>query len=236
MNEGGAASEQRLFDLIRQYHDSLRAELGDEGYEVLRARVEAYAETPREDEGAARQALKGVRLALIDFLPADHPVRQALNTKRLAPGRTTAPNPALAAELLTTLQDRAAPTGPENATPPDTATIIAEARHRLLQAPSLSAEEVRTQFGGAPPPGLIRLMDPQRGACYPAFQFTTTEGVPHEVVLEVNRLLLSDIDPWGAADWWLSGNLWLGGQPAALIGELADSRLVGAATALVEGI
>ncbi|MER7968447.1 hypothetical protein ABTX35_05450 [Streptomyces sp. NPDC096080] len=236
MNESSAASPNRLFELIKQYRDSLPSDLGDEGYKLLGARVRAYAEAPRQDRRAVRRALQGVRLVLIELLPAEHPVRQALDTTRLATGQTTAPDPGKAAELLGMFPDLAAPAGPGGATAPDTATIIAEARHRLLQAPSLSAEEVRAQSGRVPLPGLIRLMDPQRGARYPAFQFTATEGTPHEVVLKVNRLLFSDIDPWGAADWWLSGNLWLGGQPASLIGEVADSRLVRAATALLEGI
>ncbi|MFF3098226.1 hypothetical protein [Streptomyces cyaneofuscatus] len=235
MNEGGAASHDRLFDLISQYRDTLRADLGEDAWEQLNMKLQAYVDGAAEDRKVAQRALRGMQTALIR-LPIEHPLRQALDTTRLATGQVTAPNPGKAAQLLAMLADLAAPTGPGNATAPDTATIIAEAQHRLLQAPALSAEEVRTQFGGAPPPGLIRLMDPQRGARYPAFQFTATEGAPHGVVLEVNRLLLSDIDPWGAADWWLSGNVWLGGQPAALIGELADSRLVGAATALVEGI
>ncbi|MGN5376548.1 hypothetical protein ACQ4WX_00180 [Streptomyces lasalocidi] len=51
----------------------------------------------------------------------------------------------------------------------------------------------------------------------------------------VNRLLLAQEDPWGAADWWLSGNLWLGGRPAALLGRLPDDLLVGAASAMLEG-
>lgn len=49
-------------------------------------------------------------------------------------------------------------------------------------------------------------------------------------------MLLADADPWGAADWWLSGNAWLGGgPPAALLGIRPDRELVGAAVALVEG-
>ncbi|MER7654059.1 hypothetical protein ABTY64_00970, partial [Streptomyces albidoflavus] len=81
----------------------------------------------------------------------------------------------------------------------------------------------------------IRLPDPVGGDRYPEFQFPEGGGSPHEVVLEINRLLLADLDPWGAAAWWLSGNTWLGGAPASLLGQLPDAQLVAAATALVEG-
>ncbi|WP_420882484.1 hypothetical protein [Streptomyces barkulensis] len=106
----------------------------------------------------------------------------------------------------------------------------------LLRAPALSADEARARCAGAaPPPELIRLPDPELGDRYPRFQFAADGGTPHEVVLEVNRLLLADIDPWGAAAWWLSANTWLDGTPAALLGRLPDRRLVEAAAALVEG-
>ncbi|MGW0186265.1 hypothetical protein ACWDV7_10985 [Streptomyces sp. NPDC003362] len=105
----------------------------------------------------------------------------------------------------------------------------------LLRAPALSAAEARARCGGVPPAELIRLADPRDGDRYPEFQFGAAGGSPYDVVLEVNRLLLADIDPWGAAAWWLSGNTWLGGTPARLLGRLPDHRLVGAATALVEG-
>lgn len=88
---------------------------------------------------------------------------------------------------------------------------------------------------GAAPPELIRFADPRGGERYPEFQFPEGCGSPYEVVIQVNRLLLADIDPWGAAAWWLSGNTWLGGTPAALLGRLPDRELVGAAAALVEG-
>ncbi|MBL1108706.1 hypothetical protein JK361_29670 [Streptomyces sp. 5-8] len=108
-------------------------------------------------------------------------------------------------------------------------------RYRLLGEPALSADEARARCGGAPPPELIRLRDPRDGDRYPRFQFEPAGGTPHGVVLEVNRLLLADIDPWGAAAWWFSGNTWLGGTPASLLGRLPDHRLVGAARELAEG-
>ncbi|MEU7154963.1 hypothetical protein [Streptomyces chrestomyceticus] len=120
---------------------------------------------------------------------------------------------------------------------PDTAAIIAEVQRRLLTAPSLSADEVRERCSdGSPPRELIRLDDPRRGTRYPAFQFALGPGGPPiPVVRQVNRVLLADIDPWGAADWWLSGNRWLGGPPVSCLGVLPDEALAGAAHALAEG-
>ncbi|MBD0737661.1 hypothetical protein [Streptomyces sp. CBMA29] len=225
MHEGGEGSGDRLVELIVQHHDSIRAGLGYDDYELLRSKLQAYAETPKDGSKAALRAMRGVRLVL-DRLPSAHPVRQALDGPRFATAMTL-PTDTIVAEALAVLSSQAFPS---------TATIIAAAKNRLLQAPALSAEGVRARWGQSPPSGLIVLADPQHGDRYPAFQFTADEGTPHEVVLEVNRLLLADIDPWGVADWWLSDNEWLGGQPAALIGELADSRLLRAAMALVEEI
>ncbi|WP_225793848.1 hypothetical protein [Streptomyces aculeolatus] len=125
------------------------------------------------------------------------------------------------------------PPAPQRA--PDTAAIIAAAERRLLRAPALSAAEARARCGGAtPPPELIRLAHPDLGERYPEFQFRSGGG-PYGVVLEVNRVLLADADPWGAADWWLGANAWLGGgPPAALLGVRPDGDLVDAALALVE--
>ncbi|WP_407561819.1 hypothetical protein [Streptomyces sp. 184] len=103
--------------------------------------------------------------------------------------------------------------------------------------PALSAAEARVRSGGtAPPPELIRLTHPERGERYPAFQFAPGGGAPYAVVLEVNRVLLADADPWGAADWWLTANAWLGDDtPAAARGKRPDRELVDVAVALVEG-
>ncbi|MFF7177618.1 hypothetical protein [Streptomyces sp. NPDC008121] len=128
--------------------------------------------------------------------------------------------------------------GPEAPAPLTPEQIIAGVRRRLLDAPALGPRQLRARQDGASPPGeLIRLADPVHGARYPAFQFaggTAGTGGPLPVVLRINRLLLADIDPWGAADWWLSRNSWLGGPPASLLGELPDEVLAGAARALVE--
>jgi hypothetical protein len=50
----------------------------------------------------------------------------------------------------------------------------------------------------------------------------------------VNALLGADRDPWGAADWWLSANAWLGTRPAGLLGTGRDRQLVDTARFLME--
>ena len=225
MNDGRESSAGRLLALIGEHRATIREALHDEQHALLLARLGALTEVAPDDDRAVRRALQGVRLALLP-LPLDHPVRIALESVRLVaapPGPTTV---AGAQELMSLLSSLAPPSGPEATAAPD----------QLLLAQALSAEEARARCGGAaPPPELIRLSDPQGGDRYPEFQFALGSGNPYEVVLEVNRLLLADIDPWGAASWWLSGNTWLGGTPESLLGRLPDAQLVGAATALVEG-
>ncbi len=219
--------EINLLDLVTEHWDSIRENLEDEQYELLLTRLRELADTPQDDSKAVKKTRQGVRLALLR-LPLSHPVRLAVDSLRLVATPVRPPTVAGARELLAWLAS-APPV-------PDTAAIIATAQRRLLQAPSLSSDEVRARFGqGTPPPELIRLADPHRGERYPEFQFTAREGTPFEVVLEVNRLLLADIDPWGAAEWWLSANTWLGGAPASFLGRLPDRQLVGVAASLVEG-
>ncbi|MFC7263870.1 hypothetical protein [Streptomyces lutosisoli] len=227
MNDGRESSAGQLFALIGEHRATIREALDDEQYAELLARLEALAGVAPDDDRAVRRALHGVRLALLLPLPIGHPVRTALDAVRLVaapPGPTAV---AGARELMAALASPSPAPGTEG--------VAAGAQDELLRAPALSADEARARCGGAaPPPELIRLSDPG-GDRYPEFQFAAGGGTPYEVVLEVNRLLLADIDPRGAAAWWFSGNTWLGGTPASLLGRLPDQQLVGAATALVEG-
>lgn len=229
MNESNdpGGSAERLLALIGEHRDTIRETLDNEQYTLLLARLEALAATAADDGRAVRRAVQGVRLALLP-LPLDHPVYKALDSVRLV---AAPPGPATVAGARE-LMARLTPLSPAPVPAYRSAT---EEDQLLLGAPALSADEALARCGGALPPELIRLSDPQGGDRYPEFQFAADHSSPQEVVLKVNRLLLADIDPWGAAAWWLSGNSWLGGTPASLLGRLPDHQLVGAATTLVEG-
>lgn len=235
--EGRGPSAEPLLALIGEHRESIRAALDDEQHALLLTRLTALAEAPPDDTMAVRRALQGVRLALRP-LPFEHPVRSAVNGARLV---AEPPGPAAVTEALALISLMAAPDpapaapGPGLAATPPVGTGDDRAPDPLLREPAFSAAEATARCGGAPPPELIRLPDPPNGDRYPRFQFPTGGGTPHEVVLEVNRLLLADIDPRGAASWWLGGNTWLGGTPASFLGRLPDHELVGAASALVEG-
>ncbi|MET9037712.1 hypothetical protein [Streptomyces mirabilis] len=221
---------ERLLGLVGEHRDSIREALDGEQYALLLARLGALVEAEEADLKAVRRALQGVRLVLVP-LPLDHPVRMALDSVRLAGPAIGPATMAHARALLVRLS--------EPPPVPETAAIIRAVQARLLAEPALNRPVVHARCHSSgldePPPELIRLDDVERGDRYPAFQFAGAAGGPIPVVLRVNRILLAGIDPWGAADWWLSGNVWLGGKPAALLGELPDEQLVGAATALVEG-
>ncbi|MGW1071204.1 hypothetical protein [Streptomyces sp. NPDC002537] len=222
---------ERLLGLVGEHRDSIREALDGEQYALLLARLGALAGTAETDPKAVRRALQGVKRALVP-LPLDHPVRVALDSSvRLAGHALDTAVVADARALLGRLS--------EPPTAPGTAAIIRAVQARLLAEPALNFPVAHTRCHsaglGEAPPELIRLDDVERGDRYPAFQFAGAAGGPIPVVLRVNRILLADIDPWGAADWWLSGNVQLGGKPAALLGEVPDEQLVGAATALVEG-
>ncbi|MEU9117224.1 hypothetical protein AB0D04_37090 [Streptomyces sp. NPDC048483] len=235
MNEYRNEAPSPLLALIRGHWASIQAALDDDQQATLVARLRAVSDA-RDDTRARRKALQGVRLALLP-LPLDHPVRAALDSPRGA-AAPVMDDPLIAEQARELLSWLADPPPADPSPPPETAEIRAAVRRRLLAEPSLSDAEVRARCAGhAPAPGLIRLDDPVRGPRYPAFQFTGDGGgnraVIPPVVRYINHLLMADRDPWGAADWWLSGNVWLGGRPAALIGELPDETLTGAAAAMV---
>jgi hypothetical protein len=105
-----------------------------------------------------------------------------------------------------------------------------EARDWLLESSMLTAEQVRA--GGEDPDRRFLIKLPARDGQQrlPAFQFGP-DGRALDVVLDVNKRLDSDGDPWGVADWWLGGNAWLNATPVDLIGH-DDYRVRDAAAAL----
>lgn len=236
--EGRGPSAEPLLALIGEHRESIRAALDDEQHALLLTRLSALAAAPPDSDMAVRRALQGVRLALRP-LPFDHPVRAALDGVRLVtapPGPATVTDALALVNLLTAGAPAGAPEpGPTPASPASPPFRGDRARDPLLRESALSAAEAAARCGGAPPPELIRLPDPPNSDRYPEFQFPSGGGTPHAVVLQVNRLLLADIDPRGAASWWLGGNSWLGGTPASLLGRLPDHELVCAVTALVDG-
>ncbi|MET8683789.1 hypothetical protein ABZV77_06195 [Streptomyces sp. NPDC004732] len=111
--------------------------------------------------------------------------------------------------------------------------LLGPVRERLLAEPALDAETVLRGGGNPFAPDLIRLRGAGGLPRLPRFQFS--EGtLPWMVVLEVNALLAADRDPWGAADWWLADNAWLGSPPARLLGSGCDHRISHTARLLME--
>lgn len=112
--------------------------------------------------------------------------------------------------------------------------VLGPVRERLLAAPALDADAVLRHGGNPFAPELIRLPGAGGLPRLPRFQFSE-DTMPWLIVLEVNTLLEADRDPWGAADWWLSDNAWLGTRPAALLGTGRDRQLADTARFLMEG-
>ncbi|MEU5000829.1 hypothetical protein [Streptomyces sp. NPDC021622] len=112
--------------------------------------------------------------------------------------------------------------------------VLGPVRERLLAAPALDADTVLRHGGNPFAPELIRLPGAGGLPRLPSFQFSE-DAMPWLVVLEVNTLLAADRDPWGAADWWLSANAWLGTPPALLLGSGRDRQLADTARFLMEG-
>lgn len=176
------------------------------------------------------EAMAEIADLLAETLPPGHLVIQALFKGDLSDPATmelTAITEALRREIeeaLAAVQVAAAEPRPGEA-------ILRHVTDRVLQAPALTANQVRQRGGDPGDPGLIRLEQPDGRPQWPAFQFDPGGGL-RPVIRAVNGLLGASADPVAAADWWLSRNSWLGDQPSALIGRIPDDHLIRAARAV----
>lgn len=170
------------------------------------------------------RAVSGIADLLVEELLPHHPVRRALVRGYLF-RPATIDWPELAASL------------PELRRPPSLAEtgagspVLADVMARLLRAPALDAGELQGRGAEPDDDSLIRLDRPGGGSQWPEFQFDA-DGELLPVVRAVNELLQAASDPVGAADWWLSRNAWLDGQPSLLIGRVPDDHLIRAARAV----
>lgn len=176
----------------------------------------------RADAGTRDRAAEEAAGLLRAALPGEF----ALQDGRFGPGAPDAPATHLgfhAEDLAVLVLDGHRMVGP----------VLGPVRDRLLAAPALDADTVLRRGGDPYAPELIRLPGAGGRPQLPRFQFS--EGtLPWLVVLEVNELLDAAHDPWGAADWWLSSNAWLGAAPAGLLGTGDDRRLVDTVRFLME--
>ena len=218
-----------LMELLRRHLPEIRASLTAPQFARFQDSVRRLGEVG-DDGRAVRLALREVRLCLL-LLPRENELRRRLDQFRSAGAAPAAmlPDADQLDELIRLLESVDWPT-----LDPASAEIARGVRRRLLTTPARGPEELTGAAAQDPArAGLIRLTDPELGDRYPDFQFDPDTGEPHPVVQRINRLLLSDQDPWGAADWWLAGNSWLRDTPAALVGRVPDALLTEAAAALV---
>ncbi|MGY0060205.1 hypothetical protein ACWY4P_27290 [Streptomyces sp. LZ34] len=218
-----------LLELLRRHLPEIRASLTAAQFARFQDSVRRLREVG-DDARAMSRAVREVRLCLLP-LPRENELRRRLDQLR-SPGAAPSavlPDAGQLDELIRLLESVDWPT-----LDPASAEIARGVRQRLLTAPARGPEQLTAAAAEDPArAGLIRLTDPELGDRYPDFQFDPDTGDPRPVVQRINRLLLFDQDPWGAADWWLAGNSWLRDTPAALVGRVPDALLTEAAAALV---
>ncbi|MFJ8510578.1 hypothetical protein [Streptomyces avermitilis] len=217
-------------------------------YAVLAAAAAAWDRIAARLDRAAREGLTEL-LRVVRDRDTDERERLAAAARAAALLGEALPDEfgaAQQARLASDVLDEGAPTGPvvQGFHAEDLAVLLMDGhrmvgpvlgpvRERLLAAPALDADTVLREGGDPYAPELIRLAGAGGRPRLPRFQFS--EGtLPWLVVLEVNALLAADRDPWGAADWWLSGNAWLGARPVVLLGTGRDGHLADVARFLME--
>ncbi|MFC9286775.1 hypothetical protein [Streptomyces sp. NPDC057052] len=253
-----------LLALLVRHRRELRQWLDEEQYRHFLAMTERLREVGDDPERAGMAVMAIVRslwpvpdeagvlaellhadrrsIAAATTVPAPEAVLAALEELYAAPAAGEADRPgATGADRTARLDPVAA--DPAHSDPVDfahsdpvdpVAAVLAAARRRLLAVPCRAAAPAGSTAAGESPADVIVLADPRDGPRSPDFQFDPDTGRPRDIVVRINRILLADRDPWGAADWWLGRNSWLGGPPASLLGRVPDDRLADAALALVE--
>ncbi|GAA2253965.1 hypothetical protein GCM10010415_12690 [Streptomyces atrovirens] len=203
--------------------DRLSGRLGPEDRARL-AELLAVARAPEQDEQARRAAVRAARL-LRERLPDEfgEGAQARLVAVHGAAGGPPTVQGFAAEDLAVLLIDGHRMVGP----------VLGPVRERLLAEPALDPDTVERRGGSPYSPDLIRLRGAGGRLRLPSFQFSE-DALPWLTVLEVNALLDADHDPWGAADWWLSANAWLGTSPARLLGTGRDRQLVETARFLME--
>ncbi|WP_405951607.1 hypothetical protein OG588_40630 [Streptomyces prunicolor] len=186
---------------------------------------EILAEAEADPEAAADE----LRALVKPFVPTGHPLRAALTPQGVRfQAESTQPQSKALLPLLKRLRTQAqvspaaSLTGPLDSSyrpDPQDAWLLAEP---AVLVGVLSPDQTQD---------LILLTDEQNTERVPAFQLDPASGTPYPIVVEINRLLSADEDPWGAADWWLGSNVWLDAAPARLLGTGADDALLSAARA-----
>jgi hypothetical protein len=203
---------------LQEHWDDVIARLGQAESQQLRSLIDGL------DGPDHVHVVTRITRLLVEELPPEHPVLRALT------GGTLYAPATLDWAAITEILRGQAETSPANEPYPGE-LILRSVAERLLRAPALTENEVRQRGADPADPGLIRLDRTDGGQQWPAFQFAPGGG-PLLVVREVNQLLDAAGYPLGAADWWLSRNGWLGGQPSQLIGKVPDDHLIRAARAI----
>lgn len=204
-----------MIDALAHDWDSVMALCDDATRRELRALVVDLADAP--DDDSRTRASQQIADRLIRALPPTHPVVRLGN--RLT---STPTSPLTLRQLSMMVRMRVVDQAPWSA------------EDRILTTDWETARELRSRGVDPDLPEIIRLDRPDGSYAVPSFQFTDT-GYPRDVVLRINRVLRAYADPWGAADWWLSGNVWLHDTPIALLDRPGEERLLAAASAAVEG-
>lgn len=118
--------------------------------------------------------------------------------------------------------------------PPYWRELYERVRQRLLALPAYQEGQVSAHGVDVERLSLIRLIADDGTVWLPSFQFDGDVLAPRPEVVETNELLWADIDPWGAASWWVDPHAAIGAPPVELIGGERASWLPALAKRLRE--
>ncbi|WP_328644921.1 hypothetical protein OHS58_31550 [Amycolatopsis sp. NBC_00348] len=203
-----------IIEITRQLEHVL-ARLGAADATKLRSLLGAFATSVEENRD---QLASDIATLVLPWYEPGEPIYEALNEERYAEVRQA---PVVALFLVRLALGLPAADDP---------------RERILGIQQVTtATELRRRGADPDVRDLIRLPRPDGSVSVPDFQFDA-DLRPRSVVLEVNRVLGADDDPWAVADWWVSGNIWLDAVPVTLLSDnVVEPGLVAAATAAVDG-
>jgi hypothetical protein len=202
--------------------DRVNGLLDDADRSTLHDLIFALGETSEEDDYVRKSLRQRIAALLFAELPKNDPVVELYDRLSVGVASSVDSDRRALASLAMTLRSRLTDRAPLSAT------------RRILGAVWDTATDLRRRGVDPDVPDLIRLDHTDGRYAVPGFQFDGT-GKPVPVVLRINEVLGARDDPWGAAYWWLSPNVWLTENPADLLGTTDPELLVAAAVAAVEG-
>src|SRR6185437_13446444 len=177
----------------------------------------ALARISRRTHNSVEDQLTAVFQLIAPTLPADHAAWTAMRSPGSTSPASSSTSAAVVLEVVRLASSALA--SPSRAADAAADALVEQSNEALVREGAVPASR---SLGGRQ---LLSVRAGER-VLYPLFQFESVRPYrQHKLVATLSELLSADIDPAGAAAWWLTPNPWLDARPADLIGTERESEI-----------